>query len=170
VVNTLDHVVKYDWRGFLNRNVYALKPPLSTEIEAAGWKLVYTDTENEYERAYDAGPQSPRHSFNFAWSIGLTLKRDGTINDVRWNGPAFKTGIGSGGRLMAVNGRAYTDQVLKDAITAAKEGSAPIELLIRRFGTDHTFAVSYHGGLQYPHLVRIPGTPNYLDEIIATRK
>ena len=170
VVNTLDDVVKYDWRGFLNRNLRSLAPPLASEIEAAGWKLVYTDTENEYQQAYDASPQSPRHLFNFAWSIGLTMNKDGTINDVRWNGPAFNTGIGSGGRLMAVNGHAYTSQVLKDAITAAKDGSAPIELLIRRFGTDHTFAVNYHGGLQYPHLVRIPGTPDYLDEIIAARK
>jgi predicted metalloprotease with PDZ domain len=98
------------------------------------------------------------------------MNRDGTINDVRWNGPAFRAGIGSGGRLMAVNGHAYTEQALKDAITAAKGGTTPIELRIRRFGTDHTFAVDYHGGLQYPHLVRIPGTPDYLGEIIAARK
>lgn len=170
IVDALDHVVKYDWRAFLDRNVYTPAPPLATGIEAAGWKLVYTDTENEYERAYDASPQSPRHLYNFAWSIGLTMNRDGTINDVRWNGPAFKAGIGSGGRLVAVNGHAYTVQALKDAITAAKGGTTPIELRIRRFGTDHDFAVDYHGGLQYPHLVRIPGTPDYLGEIIAARK
>lgn len=170
VVNALNGVVKYDWAGFLKRNVYELNPPLASEIEAAGWKLVYTDTENEYEKDYEAAPQSPRHIFNFAWSIGLTLNRDGSINDVRWNGPAFEAHIGSGGKLLAVNGRAYTSQVLKDAITAAKASKAPIELLIRRFGEAHTFAVNYHGGLQYPHLVRIPGTPDYLDQIIAAKK
>jgi hypothetical protein len=29
--------------------------------------------------------------------------------------------------------------------------------------------VDYHGGLQYPHLVRVPGTPDYLSQIIAAR-
>lgn len=31
-------------------------------------------------------------------------------------------------------------------------------------------AVDYYGGLQYPHLVRVNGTPDYLDEIIAAKK
>jgi hypothetical protein len=30
--------------------------------------------------------------------------------------------------------------------------------------------VDYHGGLQYPHLVRVAGTPDYLSEIITPRK
>jgi hypothetical protein len=30
--------------------------------------------------------------------------------------------------------------------------------------------VDYHGGPQYPHLERIAGTPDYLDQIIAARK
>jgi predicted metalloprotease with PDZ domain len=169
VVAALDNVAKYDWAGFLDRYVRQLDPPLLAGIEASGWKLVYTDQESEYERQYEAEEESLRHIFNFTYSIGLTLTKDGGINDVRWDGPAFKAGIGSGGTLVAVNGQAYKADVLKRAITAAKDSKQPINLLIKYLGDYRTVAVDYHGGLQYPHLVRVAGTPDYLDQIIAAK-
>jgi predicted metalloprotease with PDZ domain len=169
VVAALNNVAKYDWAGFLDRYVKQLDPPLLTGIAASGWKLVYTDEASEYEKQYEAAEESTRHIFNFAWSIGLTLTKDGDINDVRWNGPAFKAGIGSGGKLVAVNGQTYKADLLKRAITAAKDSKQPIELLIKYLGDYRTVAIDYHGGLQYPHLVRVAGTPDYLDQIIKAR-
>ncbi|TAN06033.1 MAG: M61 family peptidase [Rhodanobacteraceae bacterium] len=170
IVSALNGVVKYDWAGFLHRYVDELNPPLTSGLEASGWKLVYTDQESPYEKEYEEEDESPRHIFNFTYSIGLTLTKDGGINDVRWNGPAFKAGIGSGGTLVAVDGQAYKASVLKHAITAAKDSKAPIELLIKYLGDYRRVAVDYHGGLQYPHLVRVKGTPDYLDQIIAAKK
>ncbi|MGH8153888.1 MAG: M61 family metallopeptidase [Rhodanobacteraceae bacterium] len=170
IVNALNGVVKYDWATFLDRYVNQLNPPFTQGLATSGWKLVYTDKESPYEKQYEAEPQSPRHIFNFTYSIGLTFTKDGGINDVRWNGPAFKAGIGSGGTLVAVNGQAYKSSVLKDAITAAKADGKPIELTIKYLGDYRTVPVDYTGGLQYPHLERIPGTPDYLDQIIAARK
>jgi hypothetical protein len=69
-----------------------------------------------------------------------------------------------------VNGQAYSTDVLKDAITAARGNQAPIKLLLKYQGSFRTVAVDYHGGLQYPHLQRIEGTPDYLGDIIAARK
>jgi predicted metalloprotease with PDZ domain len=94
----------------------------------------------------------------------------GLINDVRWDGPAFKAGVSTGARLVAVNGQDYSSDVLKEAITAAKNASTPIQLLVKYQGGFRTVAVDYHGGLQYPHLVRVEGTPDYLSEIGAARK
>ncbi len=170
VVNALNGVVKFDWAGFLNRYVNQLEPPFAQGLDATGWKLVYTDQESPYEKQYESQPESPRHIFNFAYSIGLTLTKDGGINDVRWDGPAFKAGIGSGGTVTAVDGQAYSADVLKAAITAAKASSAPIELLVKYLGDYRTVAVDYHGGLKYPHLERIAGAPDYLSQIIAPRK
>jgi predicted metalloprotease with PDZ domain len=170
IVNALNSVVKYDWVGFLHRYVDELDPPFTKGLEATGWKLTYTDQESSYEKQYESQPESPRHIYNFTYSIGLTLTKDGSINDVRWNGPAFKAGIGSGGSVVAVNGKAYKVDVLKRAISAAKDDKAPIELTIKYQGEYRTVPVDYHGGLQYPHLVRIKGAPNYLDQIIASKK
>jgi predicted metalloprotease with PDZ domain len=170
VAAALDGVAKYDWAGFLRAHVAAVNPPLLDGLAAAGWKLVYTDQPSAYEKQYDSRPQSPRHLFNFTWSIGLIMGDDGQINDVRWDGPAFKAGVSTGATIVAVNGKDYSKDVLRDAIASAKGGKEPIRLLLKFQGGYRTTAVDYHGGLQYPHLVRVEGTPDYLGRIIAPRR
>jgi predicted metalloprotease with PDZ domain len=170
VAATLDGVAKYDWASFLHARVATVNPPLVDGLAAAGWKLVYTDKPSEFEKQYDSRPESPRHIYNFAWSIGMTLTNDGAINDVRWGGPAFKAGVSTGATVVAVNGKAYSREALKEAIVTAKTDKAPIRLLLKFQGSLQTVAVDYHDGLQYPHIERIAGTPDYLDQIIAARK
>ncbi|MGN6235023.1 M61 family metallopeptidase, partial [Dyella sp.] len=170
VVAALDGVAKYDWASYLHARVDALDPPLLDGLAGSGWKLVYTDQPSAYEKQYNSRPQSSRHLYNFSWSIGLTMAGKGVVNDVRWDGPAFKAGVSAGATVVAVNGQDYSDDVLKNAITAAKSDKAPIRLLLKFQGGYRTVSVDYHGGLQYPHLVRVPGTPDYLSEIIAARK
>jgi predicted metalloprotease with PDZ domain len=170
VVASLNGVVNYDWASYLHARVNSLDPPLGQGLEDTGWKLVYTDKPSEYEKHYNSRPESPRHLFNFTWSIGLTMAKDGKINDVRWNGPAFKAGVSTGATLVAVNGQDYSSDVLKDAITAAKGKDTKIKLLMKFQGTTRAVSVDYHGGLQYPHLVRIKDAPDYLSEIITARK
>jgi predicted metalloprotease with PDZ domain len=170
VVADLNGVAKYDWASFLHARVDALNPPLQNGLAATGWKLVYTDQESAYEKQYNSRPEPSRHLYNFAWSIGLTMTDKGQVNDVRWDGPAFKAGVSTGATLVAVNGQNYSSDVLKGAITAAKGGKSPIQLLLKYQGGFKTVAVDYHDGLQYPHLVRINGTPDYLSQIIAARK
>ena len=169
LVAALNGVAKDDWATFLRSRVDAHKAPLGG-LEATGWKLVYTDKESEYEKQYDSQTESSRHLYNFTSSIGLTMDKKGDISDVRWSGPAFRAGVTTGATLVAVDGQAYTSDVLQDAITAAKGGNSPIQLLLKYQGEYKTVPVDYHDGLQYPHLVRVEGTPDYLSQIITARK
>src|SRR5690606_10647255 len=98
------------------------------------------------------------------------LGKDGDIMDVRWDSPAFNAGLGSGTGVIAVNGQAYSQDVLEDAIKAAKGTTAPIELLVKEFDRYRTVRIDYHGGLRYPHLERIEGRPDYLTPILTARK
>ncbi|HET7300896.1 MAG TPA: peptidase M61, partial [Oleiagrimonas sp.] len=170
LVAALNGVVKYDWAGMLHRFAYQRNPPFLQGVDGSGWKLIYTDKPSKYEQQYMSRPESARHIFNFVWSIGLTMAKHGLINDVRWNGPAFKAGVSTGATLVAVNDKAYSSDVLKAAIAAAKDNKAPIRLTLKYQGGYRTIPVDYHGGLQYPHLVRVKGAPDYLSEIIAPRK
>ncbi|WP_267225507.1 M61 family metallopeptidase [Dyella silvae] len=170
VVAALNSVAPYDWAGFLKAHVDTLEPPLQNGLAATGWKLVYTEQESDFEKQYNSRQQPSRHLYNFAWSIGLTMADKGVINDVRWNGPAFKAGVSTGATVVAVNGEDYSSDALKSAITAAKNSKTPIQLLLKYQGGYRTVSVDYHDGLQYPHLVRVNGTPDYLSEIIAPRK
>jgi predicted metalloprotease with PDZ domain len=168
VVAALNGVAKYDWAQFLHQRLNAHQPPMDG-IAASGWKLVYNDQESNFQKSFDAGAGS-RHFVSYALSIGLTLNGTGEIDDVRWNSAAFKAGVSTGATLVAVNGQDYTPEAMKDAILAAEHDSDPIRLLLKYQGAYQTIPVDYHDGMQYPHLVRIDGTPDYLDEIIAAKK
>ncbi|MGH8235363.1 MAG: M61 family metallopeptidase [Rhodanobacteraceae bacterium] len=165
LVAALNGVAKYDWTDFLRTRLDAHKPPLDG-IAASGWKIIYTDEESPFEKQNSENFYPP---ISFMLSIGLDIGKDGSIHDVRWNGPAFDAGIGSGETVLAVNGQAYKPDVLKDAIKAAETDKSPIKLLLKYQDQYKTVLMDYHGGLQYPHLVRISGKPDYLDQIIAAK-
>lgn len=163
VVATLNGVYPYDWATFLRDRLDG-KVGVTGGIEASGWRLVFKEEPNDFARSF-AG----RGGGDFTYSIGLSIGKDGTIGDVRWDGPAFNAGLGTGTTVVAVNGRAYDKEVLEEAIKAAKDG-APIELLVKEFDRYRTVKIDYRGGLRYPHLERIPGKPDYLTPILAARK
>jgi predicted metalloprotease with PDZ domain len=113
--------------------------------------------------------ESIRHSANLAYSLGLFASKSGNIYDVQWNGPAFKAGLVPGLDIVAVDGKDYSPDALKDAVKAAKTGSAPIELLVKNIDTYSTVKIDYHGGLRYPHLERADGK-DLLGAIITPRR
>src|SRR4051812_21690174 len=83
------------------------------------------------------------------------------------NSPEFKAGITPNMRIISVNGKAYTAQVLRDAITDAEKTKKPIELQFRRGEEYKSFSIPYYGGLRIPSLERVEGTPDRLDDILA---
>ncbi|HET8553163.1 MAG TPA: peptidase M61 [Gammaproteobacteria bacterium] len=171
VITTLNGVANYDWASFLQPFVDERKPPLLKGIAASGWKLVYTGEQGEFQKQHEKRRKSPRHVFNFAWSIGLTLTKHGRIHDVRWDGPAFRAGVSTGATVKAVNGESYSKDVMQQAIIeAAGDDKAPIELLLKFQGGYRTVQVDNHDGLQYPHLARVDDEPDYLSDIITPRE
>ncbi|MBD7921762.1 M61 family metallopeptidase [Xanthomonas bonasiae] len=164
IVATLDGVAKYDWATFLRSRLDG-HGSLVGGIEASGWKLVYTDQPNEAIKTYEA----TKKGVGLTYSLGLSLDEKGNVQDVLWDGPAFDAGIIAGNSVVAVNGREFSADTIKEAITAAKGGTAPIELLVKRGNRYDTLRIAYHGGLQYPHLERIAGKPDRLSELYKAR-
>jgi predicted metalloprotease with PDZ domain len=166
VVSALNQVVPYDWRGFWTERLTTHGPgaPLGG-VEGSGWKLVYDETQSEMER----GMESDAHVVDGAYSIGLELREDGTISDTIEEMPAAVAGIGPGMKLIAVNGRQYSPEVLRDALKAGKGGSSPLELLVENTDYYKTYKIDYHGGERYPHLVRDESKPDLLTEIYKAR-
>jgi predicted metalloprotease with PDZ domain len=81
-------------------------------------------------------------------------------------GVADKSGIGPGMIIVAVNGRAYTPDVLKAAIHDAKDSGPAVELIIENTGYYKVVRLDYHGGERYPQLERVSGVPDRLDDIL----
>lgn len=166
VVNTLNQVVAYDWRGFWMDRLTNHGPdaPLGG-VEGGGWKLVYDENRSEMART----SEFENHTINAGYSIGLLLKDDGEIVDTIEGMDAPRAGIGPGMKLLAVNGRRFTPDVFRDALRAGKNSSQPLELLVENTDYFRTFKLDYHGGEKYPHLVRDESKPDMLSDIIRAR-
>lgn len=166
VVNALNQVVPYDWRGFWTERLttHNAHAPLGG-IEGSGWKVVYNDKPSELV----SGIAGMFHIVPAAAALGLDLRGDGTISDTIENEVAAKAGIGPGMKVVAVNGRRFTPEVLSDAIKAAKGTTATVDLLIENDDYFKTYKLDYHGGEMYPHLVRDESKPDLLTEIMKAK-
>jgi predicted metalloprotease with PDZ domain len=163
IVDALNSVLPYDWAAFLKARLDAPDAPPLDGIARGGYKLVYTNTPSDYFKS----SEHVRKLDNLSYSLGLTVDHKGAVTDVAWDGPAYKAGITVGSEIVAINGMAYDPDNLKDAVTDAKDGTAPIELLVKRADSYRTVSVDYHDGLRYPRLERVAGTPALLDDLLS---
>jgi predicted metalloprotease with PDZ domain len=164
IVRTLNEVAPYDWTSLLKERVGSTSThaPLGG-IDGDGWKLVYNDQPNIFTHAAEK-----QFKFaDFSYSLGFTADKDGKLDDVIVNSPAYQAGIGPGMKLTAVNGRKWTPEVLHAAIKAAQADVAPIELLVENGQMFHTYSVAYHQGEQNPHLERVSGQPDLLNILLT---
>ncbi len=166
VVSALNQVTPYDWRGFWTERLTTHDPhaPL-TGIKNSGWKVVYDANRSELTRT----EESEHHDINAAYSIGVEVKDDGAIVDTIEGMPVAKAGIGPGMKLLGVNNRKFTSQVLRDALHEAINNKEPIELLVENGDYYKTYRIDYHEGEKYPHLVRDESKPDMLSEILKER-
>jgi predicted metalloprotease with PDZ domain len=163
VVSGLNGVVVNDWATFLSSriNSNAYQAPLGG-LENGGWKLTYSDKPNPWSVMGD----TQSGTFNFWYSIGLHVGKSGTVSDVLKGGVADKGGFGPGMKIVAVNGRAYSPEVLKAAVHDAKDSGPAVELIVENTGFYKVIRLDYHGGERYPQLERVSTTPDRLDDIL----
>jgi predicted metalloprotease with PDZ domain len=162
LVSALNTVAQFNWAGFFHDRLdsTSAEAPVGG-IENGGWKVVFNGEPSKL--------QGRRGNPGDVYSIGLQLGSDGTVSDSIVGSPAFEAGISSGMKVLAVNGRLYNQDLLDDAIKAAKDTSQPITLLVVVDDYVRTCTIQYHGGDRYPHLVREGDRPDYLDELIKAR-
>jgi predicted metalloprotease with PDZ domain len=159
VVSALNSIAPHDWAGYFREKLDSTSPDAPVGgIENGGWKVVYNEKPSKIPgRRGGAGD---------AYSIGLQVGEDGSVMDSIVGGLAFKAGITSGMKVVAVNGRVYNRDLLNDAIKASKDSRNPIVLLVITDEYYKTCTIDYHDGERYPHLQRDDSKPDYLDDLI----
>jgi predicted metalloprotease with PDZ domain len=171
LIKAMNTVQPYDWAGFFRARVYEVASEVPENgFKQGGYRLIYNDREPDYVKHGD-----PTRPTSFATSLGFTLGGQGgpnagppgAITEVWWDSPAFKAGITPDMQLQAVNDRAFSVPNLRQAIVAAEKGNTPIRLLLKRDDQFVAITLDYHGGLRYPHLERVEGTPDLLDTVLA---
>ena len=167
VVAGMNEVVPSDWRTFFTERLKSHGPgaPLGG-LENGGWKLVFNETPNQFEHINEVANQE----VDLQFSLGLFVHGPGGedsdhLLDVIPGSPAAKAGLSPGMRLVAVNGRKWTPEILRDAVKQAKNSKDPIELLAQNGDFFQTYPIDYHGGERNPHLEPINGKADVLAEI-----
>jgi len=163
VVSGLNQVVAHEWAKFLRDRLDSKSPhaPLGG-IENGGWKLIYNDQKNTTVEAQE----KTANTLDMSFSIGAIATKDGDLRDVIPGTPAFAAGLAPGMKIIGVNGRKWSRDVMRAALKAAMNSKEPIAILAENGDYYNTYNVDYHGGEKYPHLVRNEGQTDLLGEII----
>lgn len=160
LVSDLNAIAAYDWTSFFHTRLNSTSPEAPVGgIENGGWKVTF---DNKPSKSLEGR----RANQGELYSIGLQVGSDGIVSDSIVGSPAFEAGISSQMKIIGVNGRLYTSELLADAVKSAQDSSKPITLLVVVDDYYRTCTINYHGGPRYPHLVRIDSQPDYLDELI----
>jgi predicted metalloprotease with PDZ domain len=163
IVAAMQEIAPYDWRTFFTErlNTHGPGAPLGG-IENGGWKLAFNETMNEQQALYEAA----FHVIDVRFSLGMQVRNSGgEVWDLIPGSPAAQAGIAPDMKLVAVNGRKWSPEILREAIRRAKNGNEPIELLFENVEYLRSYRLDYHGGERYPHLERIEGKPDVLADI-----
>ena len=162
VFAALNQILPWDWKRFWTERLDSTAPhaPLGG-IAAGGWRLGWTDTPSEMQRARE---EAAGKITDVRYSIGFAVGEDGLIPDVVPDSPAARSGVGPGMRLLAVNGRRWSRDVLREAIRASK--SRPIELIVENGEFLGTHRLEWTGGERYPRLERDAARPDLLARIV----
>jgi predicted metalloprotease with PDZ domain len=162
LAESMNSVTPYDWKSFFDSRVNRTgtdRAPVGG-IEGGGYRLIYSPIPSDAQRA----SEQIRQNTSVAFSIGLKLNPDGTVIDVLPEKVAAKAGIGPGMRILAVNDRKYSADVLRDEIRDAKLTGA-LDLRVANGKSLSSYRLNYREGEKYPVLQR-NGQPALLDDIL----
>lgn len=163
LVAALNATVPYDWSAFLKQRLTekAKNAPLNG-FTMAGYTLTYSDEPTPFFKNAEKNGKI----LNLNYSLGMTIGKEAKVTLVAWDSPAFNAGLTVGTVIVAVDGRAYSDDVMKDAITAAKTSNQSIKLIVKNGDRVRDVAVQYNGGLRYPRLEKTGKGESSLDRLL----
>jgi predicted metalloprotease with PDZ domain len=164
VVAALNQVTPHDWAKLLHERLdsKSAHAPLGG-IENGGWKLVYTDQKNS---TMDA-EEKTGNILDLRFSMGMLVTKAGEVRDVIPGSPAYQAGIGPGMKIVAVNERRWSKDVMRAALHAATVNHKAIAILAENGEYFSTYQVNYDGGEKYPHLVRDESKTDVLSQIAS---
>jgi predicted metalloprotease with PDZ domain len=165
LVADLEATVPYDWKKHLTERVTSLSPHAPTGgVTRGGWKISYTPSPSEMYSIH----ASTDHVIDLTPSVGLLLKEDGSVTDIIPGRAGDRSGIGPGMKILGVNGRKWSGDLLREAVGGTKDGG-PLDLLVENGQFYKVHGLDYKDGERYPHLEREEGRPDLLSEILKPR-
>lgn len=158
VVAGLNKVVPNDWASLLRTRFYTPQPePPVNGLVAAGWDLTYSAQPNVGDAWW-----SPEYA-KLRRALGITVKGDGTIDDLLFDTPADRAGLTIGMKITAVNDRPFSSDVLREVAAVKK----PFTLTVQKDGKVWPIEVGPATEPDRPHLTRRTGQTDWLTTILT---
>ena len=166
VVRALDETTPYDWRRFFASRLDSItvRAPLDG-LTGGGWRIGWVDTLTSAMRARE----KVRENVDETFTLGIMLDKEGRMTDVLMGSPAARAGLAPGMKLIAVNGRRYAPERLREELRASKGRREPFTVIAEQGDFVRSYAIDWHGGARYPTLVRVTSTPDLLSKILEPR-
>ncbi len=166
IVRELNAVAPYEWAALLKERVKATSQhaPLGG-IENGGWRLIYNDKPNAFMSALE----SESKGVDLAYSLGILVNKESQLVDVIPGSPAYEAGLGPGMKLLAVNHRKWSSELLRQALRGAQASRQPIELIVQNSEFFKTYTIPYFEGEKIPHLEKVGGQPDFLSDILKSK-
>lgn len=165
VVEELNQVAPYDWKGLITRRILVPQENLSLEcLREAGYQLTFVTERPEALKTRER----QRNYVSAEYSLGLTLNKDHQVSTVVPGGVADQAGITEEMEIVGINGKKFSEERFRDALEeSTTEGELEL-LLLDDNETFHSVQLSYEGGPRYPSLSRLE-SPDWLSEILEPK-
>lgn len=162
VLGILRGLADYDWAKFFRERIEQPREELGLGfLETLGYRLQYSPKPSEYAKERD----TDRKQTSAGASLGMSVADDGKIVSVIPGMPADAAKLASGMTVAGVNGRKFSGQRLKDAISDSVASRA-VELLVLDGDVFRTVPLSYAEGPKYLELVRRADRTDVLAAIV----
>ena len=166
LVHALNDLVSFDWSGFFTERLTNTSPHAHLQgIRRSGWNVVYSENKNGFMEA----KQDFEGRIDECLTLGLLTDMNGIIIDAVPGTAGFKAGLGPGMRIAAVNGKTWTQDLLRDALVDSRSASAQMDMIVEHGGHLTHHQIEYHQGPKYPHLERNNSQPDRLTQILNPR-
>jgi predicted metalloprotease with PDZ domain len=168
IARALNGVAPYDWEKFFAQRLHSHGPGAPLDgLARGGWKLVYTEVPTDFLKQLE----EQRKAVDFSFSLGFNVssREYGQLTEVVWGSPGFDAGLTAGTTLVAVNGREYRPERLREALVIARSAHLPIELIVKNLDRYRVVRIPYFDGPKYPRLERVEKSEDRLSAIVKPR-
>ena len=162
VIQSLGHVLDFDWEGLIARRVDMLVERFDPAVvDRLGYSIQYSNEK----------PDIPSTTFRASGgvdlldSIGAVISDSGKVTDLLLGSAADTAGLGPGMEIVGVNGNKWSKNRMHDAI-AMSATTGEVNLMVVSGDSFQDFVVKYDGGPRYMTIVPKKNGKDLLAEIL----